>query len=356
MAQLSEIPGIDASSVELLDMAGIRDAKHLSSQDPVELIKAITKANEVLSIVSQIPDHKQAEIWIQTAGELIGQSKKKKKIKQPVVTPPVNHEGSDQVSEMLASAPCAIPLPGKLLMEKQLRVIDIPAGLLLNRYSGDLDVRVEIPEIPEILRKEIPERRSTNPEHLGSKSQPLDFNPLQVKSFEPNPSTKQRIAKSIADNEEDRVALIRAPREATNRGKDPNSRRFIRGVLHTHPLGLRIGALFTLLLVIILPTAIISAFLLLFSRQNPESFDWVPAWLLVFPIALPIIGIGYMIWGFGGKCRICSQKLFVHKSALKHIKAHRLPGMGFAVPLSLHLLTFSWFRCSSCGTPVRLKK
>jgi hypothetical protein len=26
------------------------------------------------------------------------------------------------------------------------------------------------------------------------------------------------------------------------------------------------------------------------------------------------------------------------------------------VPLCLHLLLFSWFRCSSCGTPVRLKK
>ncbi len=72
--------------------------------------------------------------------------------------------------------------------------------------------------------------------------------------------------------------------------------------------------------------------------------------------ALPIVGLGYLIWGFSGKCRICTQKLFVNKGALKHIKAHRLPGMGYVVPLCLHLLAFSWFRCSSCGTPVRLKK
>ena len=40
----------------------------------------------------------------------------------------------------------------------------------------------------------------------------------------------------------------------------------------------------------------------------------------------------------------------------KHIKAHRFPGMGYVVPLCFHMLTFGWFRCSSCGTPVRLKK
>ena len=100
----------------------------------------------------------------------------------------------------------------------------------------------------------------------------------------------------------------------------------------------------------------VSALLLMLSRELPESFGWVPEWLLAFPIALPLVGLGYLIWGVSGKCRICTQKLFVHKGALKHVKAHRLPGMGFVVPLCIHLLLFSWFRCSSCGTPVRLKK
>ncbi len=152
------------------------------------------------------------------------------------------------------------------------------------------------------------------------------------------------------------MALIRAPREKTNRGKDPNSRSYVRGVLHTHPWSLRVGAVFSLLLLINLPLAIISAFLLLVSREYPDTFSGVPEWILAFPIALPIIGLGYLFWGFSGKCRICTQKLFVHKAALKHVKSHRLPGMGYVVPLCIHLLLFNWFRCSSCGTPVRLKK
>ncbi len=167
---------------------------------------------------------------------------------------------------------------------------------------------------------------------------------------------KTRVAKSKSGHEEDRVALIRTPRETTNRGKDPNSRRYIRGVLHTHPWSLRIGAVFSLLLLMNLPLAIISAFLLLISQEKPDMLPWVPEWILAFPLALPIVGLGYMIWGFNGKCRICTQKLFVRKAALKHVKAHRLPGLGYVIPLCFHLLLFSWFRCSSCGTPVRLTK
>lgn len=157
-------------------------------------------------------------------------------------------------------------------------------------------------------------------------------------------------------HEEDRVALIRAPRAETNLGKDPGSRTYIRGVLHSHPWILRLGAVFSLLLLVNLPLAVASAFLLLASQERPDFFSWVPEWMLAFPIALPVTGIGYMIWGLTGKCRICNQKLFARRGALKHDKAHRIPGMGFVVPLCLHLLAFSWFRCSSCGTPVRLKK
>jgi hypothetical protein len=175
-------------------------------------------------------------------------------------------------------------------------------------------------------------------------------------SAQPAKEKGNRVPGSKSGHEEDRIALIRAPRAETNLGKDPDSRQFIRGVLHTHPWHLRFGAVFSLLLLANLPLAVASAFLLLASEEKPEIFAWVPQWSIAFPIALPITGLGYLLWGLTGKCRICNQKLFTRKGALKHVKAHRLPGMGFVVPLCLHLLAFNWFRCSSCGTPVRLKK
>lgn len=351
MLQLNEIPGIDSSDAELLDMAGIRDAKHLAEQDAEKLLEKLKRANEILKFPDGLPDPAKVGNWIERADEAFTRSKID--IKSASLATAVNYEGNEQVVEMLANAPCAIPLPGKYLADKKIRVSDIPAGLLLNRYSGDLDVRIGNPELPQ---GDVPQRRQMAPAQLGQKSQSKNFDPSNLKAIEPNAAPIQRVAKSKQDHEEDRIALIRAPRESTNRGKDPNSRRYIRGVLHTHPWHLRIGAFFSLILLPLLPMAMASGVLLLLSSVAPESFLWVPEWLISFPIALPIIGMGYLFWGFPAKCRICSQKLFTHKRAFKHAKAHRLFYLGYIVPLSLHLLSFSWFRCSSCGTPVRLKK
>ena len=351
MLKLNEIPGIDSSDAELLDSAGIRDAKHLAEQDPKKLLEKAKRANEILQLDGGVPTETILESWIRSAEDALGRMKSE--FKTPSLASAVNYEGNEQVAEMLASAPCAIPLPGKYLMEKKIRVSDIPAGLLLNRYSGDLDVRIGNPELPQ---GDVPHPYQATPVSLGQKSKPKNFDPSNLKAIEPKETPVQRIAKSKQGHENDRVALIRAPRESTNRGKSPNSRNYVRGVLHPHPWSLRLGAFFTLILIPMLPVSLISGFLLLISSTSPESFPWVPKWLIAFPMALPVILIGYLIWGFTGKCRVCSQRFFTRKRAQKHVKAHRLICMGYIMPLGIHLLLFSWFRCSSCGTPIRLKK
>jgi hypothetical protein len=260
---------------------------------------------------------------------------------------------SPETAAMLGRSPFAIPLPGNIIMENGLAVSDVPAGIPLNSDSGNLATRVEGAANP---KTEVPARRASG--NIGIVSTQVErrqYDASMAKTPSPARGGK-RVPKTNTKEEKGRVALIRAPREGTNRGKNPESRRFVRGVLYPHPWGLRIGAFFTLLLFIHLPLAIISAFLLLASREAPGVFSWVPEWILAITIALPLTGLGYLIWGFSGKCRICTQKLFIHRSARKHIKAHRFPGMGFVIPLSFHMLTFGWFRCSSCGTPVRLKK
>ncbi len=359
MPALDEIPGIGKGSLELLDAAGIRDAAHLTRQDPDKLVAEIHRANEVLGISKRSPGIATVDKWINAAIDLIGAEPTNAEAgtePAPESNPPVNYEASGEVADMLQRAPFAIPLPGKAMMENKLGVSDVPAGLLLNRYSGDLDVRIGDPENPG---PDVPARRAPAAIEQRATAQP-ERRQFDASNVKPATTESQkrgtRVPKSKEGHEHDRVALIRAPLEKTNRGKNPNSRRYIRGVLHTHPWSLRVGAVFSLLLLVNLPLAVISAFLLLISRENPGALPWVPEWILAFPIALPIIGIGYMIWGFNGKCRICTQKLFVHKAALKHVKAHRLPGLGFVIPLCLYLLLFNWFRCSSCGTPVRLKK
>jgi hypothetical protein len=162
--------------------------------------------------------------------------------------------------------------------------------------------------------------------------------------------------KSTETANEERISLIRGPRVETNRGRDPRSRFYIRGVLHSHPISLIAGAFFTLVLWFLLPLAIISSVLLLLSREMSADFGWVPKWILAFPVGLPVCGLAYLFWGVNGRCRICGQKMFVPRMCLKNSKAHHVRGLGYIIPVCIHILLFKWFRCTYCGTPVRLKK
>ncbi|RYD33507.1 MAG: DUF4332 domain-containing protein, partial [Verrucomicrobiaceae bacterium] len=267
MSNLSSIPGIGKSSLELLEAAGFPDAESLAKAGVDELAKELERANKILQIAKKAPARASVEKWIASARDMAGVSGDN----AAPVAMPVNYEDSPSVVKLLNDSPFAIPLPAKLLMEQQLAVGDIPPGILLNRYSGDLEVRVEdrVPT-PKHGRPAVPSSTVRMAEPAVSR---LEIDTARVKPIEalsgPAPRTKTSKA-----SDDDRVALIRAPRVGTNKGRNPGSRLYIRGVLHSHPFSIAIGAIITLVIMIMLPTGIISAALLLFSSEMPEKFDW----------------------------------------------------------------------------------
>ncbi len=315
-----------------------------------ELAKELKRANSILQIAKRAPNRASVEKWISSARDLTGVQKD-----APVeVTMPVNYEDSPQVVSLLANASFAIPLPARVLVEQRLSVGDIPPAILLNRYSGDLEVKID-ERVPS-PKNPRPAQPSSNVKIADTSGTRMEIDASRIKSTDILSGRAPRQVTAKAANDDDRVALIRGPREGTNQGRNPQSRSYIRGVLHSHPVALSMGAVITLILAFMLPVGIISAGLLLLSREVPEHFAWVPEWLLVFPLSLPLVGLGYLIWGLNGSCRICGQKLFVPRMCLKNSKAHHIPGIGYIIPVCLHLLFFRWFRCTYCGTPVRLKK
>jgi hypothetical protein len=359
MSDLNTIPGIGKTSIELLEVAGFLNVESLSTASVDALSDELKRANTILKISGKTPSRKTVESWIQSARKAAGHADEK-----PVEVPtmPVNYEGNPEVLEMLAIAPVAIPLPAKILLANKLTVGDIPPGILLSRHAGDLEVRIGDRETPRKPVRPMTETRGRQPFATGNVtvSEPsgsrLDIDVSRVKSIsEMGESVKKRPTSRTSESE-DRVALLRTPREKTNRGKDPQSRRYIRGVLHTHPVGIAMGALVTLCVLVMMPVAILSGILLLLSDMYPASYPWVSKWFLVFPAALPIFGLIYLIWGIPGRCRICGQRLFFPRNCLKNAKAHHLTGLGYIVPLCLHILLFRWFRCTYCATPIRLKK
>ena len=350
MTNLSSIPGIAQSSLELLEAAGFSDAESLAKAGLEELAKELARANTMLQITDFAPARNSVAEWISAARKLAGVMEDA----EVQVAMPVNYEISPQVAAMLVNAPFAIPLPAKVLVEQRLVVGDIPPGIFLNRYSGDLEVRVEdrVPSAKN-LRPTAQSNHVRIAENIGTR---LEIDASRIKSTDILAGAAPRAITADIAPKDERVALIRGPRMETNKGRDPHSRRFVRGVLHSHPVSLGFGAVVTLILSFLLPAAIISAGLLLLSDQMPQSFTWVPKWILVFPLSLPVVGLAWLIWGMNGSCRICGQKMFVPRMCLKNSKAHYILGLGHIIPTALHMLLFQWFRCTYCGTPVRLKK
>jgi hypothetical protein len=351
MVDLIRIPGIGKTSFELLEAAGFHDAEALAKAGVSELARELDRANRILKITKRTPGEAVIGKWIDAARKLVG-------VPDEVARPasmPVNYEQSPQVAAMLAAAPFAIPLPARTLVDNRLGVADIPAAILLNRYSGDLDVKVE-QRLPG-NRQAKPVAAVSNYVRIADNANPrVEIDTSRLRSTENMGEPMPKVATVKSSPADDRVALLRAPRSSTNKGRDPQSKWYIRGVLHAHPVSIYMGALVTLLLMIITPLAVISAALLLLSGEMPVQFSWVPAWLLAFPLALPVFGIAYVIWGLHGTCRICGQKLFVHRPHLKNARSHHVRGLGHILPLCVHLLLFRWFRCTHCGTPVRLKQ
>jgi hypothetical protein len=351
MAQFLNIPGIGKTSLELLEAAGFHNAEALAKAGVDDLVRELERANSILKIAKRPPTQKVIEKWVASAREVTGYQESE--VPEPSLMP-VNYEETPQVVSMLAAAPFAIPLPARILMENQLGVAEIPAGILLNRYSGDLDVRIEA-RIPK-GKPTRPSPASGNYVQIADPTAKAEIDSTRFRSTEDLGSSRPRIPSAKTIPTEDRVALLRAPRSTTNAGRDPHSRWYIRGVLHSHPVSIYLGALVTVLLMIVIPIAVSSAVLLLLSSEIPEKFSWVPKWLIVFPVVMPLLGIAYLIWGLGGSCRICGQKLFAHRSHLKNSKAHHVRGLGYVLPLCFQILLFRWFRCTHCGTPVRLKE
>lgn len=351
MSDLNCIPGIGKSSLELLEAAGFLDVESLARAGADELAGELKRANSILRISKRAPSRSSVEKWIVSARGIAAMPEASA---SPAVMP-VNYEQTPQVASMLAGAPFAIPLPARMLVANQLAVSDIPPAILLNRYSGDLDVKTG---------RRLPENRNAKTSATSgnfvrlaeSGSQRLDIDTARLRSTGDLGELMLKVATVKTSPANDRVALIRAPRSTTNKGRDPQSRWYIRGVLHSHPHSIIAGALVTLLVLIFTPLAVTSSLLLLLSGEMPQRFAWVPGWLIVFPLILPLFGICYLIWGLGGSCRICGQNLFRHRAHLKNTRAHHVPGLGHIFPLCLHILLFRWFRCTHCGTPVRLKE
>lgn len=347
MIRISRIDGIDKDSLELLEAAGFQSAGALAKVSLGTLQRELTNANQLLRIVKSLPDDARLKQWIDAAREISGINESDIELDESAT--------KTDARELLQSAPSAIPIPARLLVENQLGVSEVPTGIPLDQLeiACHLDAGLAANDSSAAGKS----NAASGFVRLAETNSPkLEIDTSRLRSIGELGGTEEASAESSLAAETDRIALIRAPRKESNAGRDPSSRWYLRGILHKSPVLIYSGALATLLMMLIIPLAAISAFLLLSSTYMPKSFSWVPSWLIAFPFALPLIGLIYAILGNMGSCRVCCQKLFVPKSHLKNSRAHHVPLLGYILPLCVHIVLFRWFRCTHCGTPIRLKE
>jgi hypothetical protein len=349
---IDSLPIHDATQFELLKAAGFHQVESVANAGVEALLGELKLANSVLKISSSDPTAEDVAKWIGVARDMVGELEDT----EVVMEMPVNFESSPEVASMLSVAPFALPLPSRLLMANQLLVSEIPPGILLNHYSGDLDVRVDVKKSIARQPKQVATMENIRRVENNNSVHRLEIEVLKFRSTEEMGDVMPNPPEIHSSPENDRVALIRTALSSTNLGRSPGSRMYIHGVLHSSPGWLAAGAVATLLVMLLMPFSMVSAGLLFLSGEKPESFAWVPEWLLVFPAALPLFGFIYLIFGHAGRCQICGQKLFVHCTHAKNSSAHHIRGIGYILPLCFHMLVFRWFRCCHCGTPVRVKK
>lgn len=417
MSELNNIDGIGTDEAELLVATGWTDVHALTRADIEVLLKEIKAANEMLRIVPRTPERKKVERWIAAAGRMLEPGAVKKQGAQspasavaperpkragrrktgkgaPVaesaaaasesalqessaepedvgeaalkaLSGPVNFEAERDVVEMLAVAPFAVPIPARMLAEKGIAPSEIAVAPVLNRAFGDLEVRVmlekpvrrDLPAAPAGSRRSAP-GSALRVADLGFSVGRRGIDAAKIRTIEEaqGDAPPVRASSSKAGMEDERIALLRAPRPETNAGRKPGSKFYIRGVLHDRPYVVWFGGVILLLLQFCLPLALVSAPLLILTDQMPEKFSDVPSWIIVFPIAVPVLGLLYALISSRAKCRVCAQRMYVPKQCLKNKKAHHLPLFGYIGAVAMHVVTFRWFNCTFCGTSIRIKK
>ena len=369
---ISKIPGLGKFSIDLLGAVGIENSSQLAQADPDILHLDLTKANNVLVLRESSPSPKEVISWIERAREITG------------------IEGSQfdsdldqlaEIEEMLV----ATPVHGKRLAEQGIKTTDVPvmetvvSGMkekkILPRtppitnpkrgFQPDADpaeklvpLRRNVPERPRFSKKNplaIPEDVPKGPPASKGNSFAIPEEVPLLQDVPEGPPASKRNSFAISEEKPQIAPLVSKRKQdvrvsvskGLNAGKKLHSRTFIRGVLNPHIWRMRISSFITLLMFVLMPASL-TALGMVMKTKN--------LWWFAVPAVFLVIFFFYLTVASRMKCRVCGQPVFSPKSCRKHIKAHRSRMFGYIIPTSIHMILFHWFRCTYCGTSVRLRK
>ncbi len=365
MPQLQSIDALPSDAVDLLEAVGYMDAQELCESDAGELLKELIKANEALGILEGAPTADHLESWKNWASQAMGAhadpvTPERSAASQgdegsdvfsarstartcegstKIILSAASSENDPEVQSLLKMAPAAEPIPVELMKKNKLSVRDIAEGILLADCQGDVEVNMKTPDSRE--KEQVPEASIKRSGLMTSR----------IRSFSQAEEDDHHVKPLERGAPRDVVSLSKG----LNAGLHPDSRRFVRGVLHPEPMRVRISAFFAVLVQFFLVVSFLAIPAVIICDQFYEV-DNVIWWLAGTLGCLLLSTISYLIWGLMARCRVCGQRQFAPKKCLKNRKAHHIWLIGYIFPTALHAMFYKWFYCTYCGTAVRLKK
>ena len=343
MKKFSDIQDITPEELELLEAAGYTELNALQGISIGDFQKEITRANDMLNIASETPTREKLAAWYAIAEVELPEAPQK-----PAYGSPSELQAKVPEFGEAVEIPVAVSISQEFIEAKQIDLSGLPkVGDSLGMSSGLNPVKERGAQKQEadapIAQYRVQATSDSKTDHEKvikqlEKDKVLSMDEFRVKGGKVAPLERA----SGTD-------ITKTTLEETNRGIDPKSRRYIRGVLHREPAKVTLASialLFSQLLVIL---SVLPLPLIFIDR---DKYIWAAFCPLLAIVAL-------FIWFFVARkaqCPVCRQHQYVPKACLKHNKAHRLPLIGHMASTAIHVLMFKWFRCIFCGTSIRLKE
>ncbi len=326
MTPLTSITGLTAETAELLSATGVHSAAHLAGQDPASLHSLLEVLAWQRGRTSLTPPRHHLEQWIATAR---------------LLTPPEEVEAA-----RMEGIPEAVTAPPdtKAWIPPALRAAQAATGIAQPDPPPESVHRTNAAAENQ-WRKVDPSHFATVDAYNEGR---IGVQPLSRDSIHDTP--EPRAADSTGEGDPFSEPPRRVQRLRSN--GESLSRWVRRGVVHPRPFHTWLGAVVSLLWRIALISSIAGVFYFVFKVENQSAYTTE---VVAGFVILLILGCMQLHFAGRSRCRICSCNLFHSKNCLKNRKAHHIPGLGYVASLSLHLLTFGWFRCMYCGTAIRLR-
>ena len=355
MPKLEQISVLPAAAIELLEAVGYTEVGDLDQADTNELIVELVEANKLLGVMPGEPTKQSLEEWQKLANDHVmgrkeilqerQQESGKAKSEEPTtdkIGDPHKHEDRDSspvivnleqnsgILEMLAVSPEAESLDAAALHDRKLSFSDMPDGLLLSRYEGDMKINI----MTTLGRADTHLRRRDEVKRIGLKASRIrSFDDLRHGNHHVKPLQGGMPNEEISQDKN------------LNAGIDPESRRFIKGVPHSDPKSIYLAALAVFFLAVCSVLNLVGVPALLIVQKH-LGHERLLVWVMALFAVLLVSILCYLLLGLRAHCKICSQRPLMPKKCVKHKKAHHVRGIGYILPTALQVLFFKWFYCT----------